>query len=377
MLNKKFYLALSILIGSTVGGGIFALPYVIQKSGIIPGLFYFLILGGVILLLHLFFGEIILRTKGSHRLIGYSQKYLGNKAKILITFSTVFGVVGILLAYIIIGGDFLKIIFSSFSDLPSFYFSLFFWAVLSYFIFRGITIIAPAELLMNIIFIFIIFFIFLVSLPKFNIQNFTLINPSNIFLPYGVILFAFSGWAAIPIIGEMLKTSSERKDYKKIIILASIIVFLLYSIFTLTVIAVSGRNVSEDALSGLIPFLGQEIVILGAIFGVITTAASFLILGNYLKNSLIYDYDFSKIIAAFIACFLPLILFLIGFRQFIETVGIVGALIGGIEGIIIVLIFQKAKKLGDKKPEYILKIPSFLPYVLILIFILGIMSQIF
>jgi tyrosine-specific transport protein len=377
MPNKKFFLALAVLIGTTVGAGIFALPYVIQKSGLIPGFFYFLILGGAILLLHLFFGEIILRTKENHRLIGYSKKYLGNKAKILITFSTVFGIIGTILAYMIIAGDFLKIIFSPFSDLPSFYFSLFFWLILSYFIFRGITMIAPAELLMNIVFIFVIFLIFLFALPKFNIQNFTLFNSSYFFLPYGVILFAFAGWVAIPAVGEVLKSSSEKKNYKKVIIGSSIIIFLLYLIFTLIVIAVSGKDTSQNALSGLIPFLGQKIIILGAIFGVIAAAASFLILGNYLKNSLIYDYKFSKISAAFISCFPPLLLFLIGFRQFIETVGAVGSLIGGIEGIIIILIFQKVKKLGDRKPEYSLKVPSFLLYALILIFILGILFQAF
>lgn len=377
MPNKNFYFALAILVGTTIGAGIFGLPYVVQKSGIIPGLFYFFILGGAVLLLHLFLGEIVLRTKERYRLIGYSQKYLGRKAKVLITFSTVLGIVGILLAYIIIGGDFFKIIFSSIFDLHSFYFSLFFWLFLSYFIYRGIKVIAPAELLMNILFVLVIFLIFFFSLPDFNLQNFTLFNISHLFLPYGVILFAFAGWAAIPVMSDILKTSLERKNYKKIIIIASIIVFILYLLFTLTVIAVSGENTSAEALLGLVPFLGQKIIILGALFGIIAIVASYLILGNYLKNSLVYDYKFSKSLAMIITCFSPLVLFLVGFRQFIETIGVVGTLLGGLEGIIIILIFQRVKKLGNRKPEYNLKIPSFLLYILILIFILGIMSQVF
>ena len=35
--------ALSILLGTVIGAGIFGIPYVIEKSGIIPGFFYFLI----------------------------------------------------------------------------------------------------------------------------------------------------------------------------------------------------------------------------------------------------------------------------------------------------------------------------------------------
>ena len=111
MKDKTSLLAYASLIGTIIGAGVFGIPYVMSRSGILFSLFYFLILGGVALFLHLAFGEIVLRTKEKHRLIGYAQKYLGKKAKILITFSTLFGTIGALLAYIILGGDFLKIIF--------------------------------------------------------------------------------------------------------------------------------------------------------------------------------------------------------------------------------------------------------------------------
>ena len=49
----KLLKAVSIFVGTVIGAGIFGIPYVINKSGIIPGFFYFLILGGVVLLIHL------------------------------------------------------------------------------------------------------------------------------------------------------------------------------------------------------------------------------------------------------------------------------------------------------------------------------------
>lgn len=374
---KKFLLALAVLIGMIVGAGIFGIPFVISKSGIIPGLFYFLILGGAILLLHLFFGEVVLRTKEKHRLIGYSQKYLGNWGKILITISTIIGITGTLLAYIIIGGEFLKIIFSPFLNLSSFHFSLIFWAILIYFIFKGIKLIAPAEIFTNLAFFIIIFVVFCFLLPKFNIQNFSLINSKYIFLPYGVIMFSLMGFVAIPEIADVLKTSEERKYFKKIIITASAIAIILYLLFSLGVVGVSGKDTSSEALSGLSPFLSRKIIILGALFGAITIADSFLIICLYFKNSLIYDYHFPKILASFSSVGLPLILFLIGFRGFIETIGFVGTILGVIEGIVILLIFTKVKKLGDRESEYSLKVPSFFLYFLIVVFILGAISQIF
>jgi len=376
MKDKKFFFAISILLGTIVGAGIFGIPYVIARSGIIPGFFYFLILGGAVLLIHLFFGEIVLRTKEKHRLVGYAQKYLGNWGRILITISTILGLTGALLAYIILSGDFLKIIFS-FLNLPSFYFSLMFWAILSYFIFRGIKLIAPAELFMNIAFFFIIFLIFCFALPKLNLQNFTLINFEHIFLPYGVILFSLVGWMAVPVISETFKNSEERKNLKKVIISAILIVIFLYFLFALAVIGVSGKNTTPEVFQGLLPYLGQKIIIFGALFGIFAIVTSFLILGNYFKNTLFYDYKIPRWISASIACGLPLILFLIGFREFIEVSGFVGTIIGVIEGGAIVLIFKKAKLLGNRCPEYSLKIPSILLYFLIAIFILGAASQVF
>ena len=374
MKDKKFFFAISILLGTIVGAGIFGIPYVIAKSGIIPGFFYLLILGGAFLLIHLFFGEIVLRTKEKYRLVGYAQKYLGNWGRILITISTILGLTGALLAYIILSGDFLKIIFS-FLNLPSFYFSLMFWAILSYFIFRGIKLIAPAELLMNIVFFFIIFLIFCFALPKLNLQNFSLINFEHIFLPYGVILFSLVGWMAIPIISETFKGLEVKKNLKKVIISAILIVVFLYFLFALAVIGVSGKNTTPEVFQGLLPYLGQKIVIFGALLGILAIVTSFLILGNYFKNTLFYDYKIPKWISASIACGLPFILFLIGFREFIEVSGFVGTIIGVIEGGAIVLIFKKAKTMSDRQPEYSLKIPSVLLYFLIAIFILGAVSQ--
>ncbi|MBZ9572421.1 hypothetical protein KJA15_03760 [Patescibacteria group bacterium] len=376
-LNKKFLFALAILIGTIIGAGIFGIPYVIAQSGIIPGFFYFLILGLSVTFLHLFFGEIVLRTKEKHRFVGYSQKYLGKGGKILITISTILGLTGTLLAYLILGGEFLKIIFSPLLNLSSFYFSLIFWVILSYFIFRGLKLIAPTEILTNSAFFLIIFLVFCFLLPKINLQNFNLINFRHVFLPYGVILFALGGWVAIPEMGDILKSPKERKVFKKIIILTTVIVVILYLLFSLAVVGVSGKNTSPEAFSGLVPFLGPKIIFLGALFGVITLADSFLVICLYLKNTLIYDYRLPKTLSAIVSSGLPLILFLIGLRGFIEVIGFVGTILGVIEGVVITLIFKKIKKLGERKPEYSLKAPSILIYFLIFVFILGAVSQIF
>jgi len=235
----------------------------------------------------------------------------------------------------------------SFIGLSSLQYSLIFGLLLSYFVFRGLKLIAPIEVLTNSLFLLIIVFIFFFSLSKFTVPNINLINIKDVFLPYGVILFSFIGTSAIPEMNEILKNPDDKKRTKKIIILATGIVFLLYVFFTVVVIGVSGLNTSSNTLDGLLPFLGKRIIFWGALAGVITIADSFLIIALYLRNTFVYDFKLNKTLASLISCGLPIILFLIGLRSFIGVIGFVGTIMGVIEGIIIMLLFKKAKKLGD------------------------------
>ena len=147
--------------------------------------------------------------------------------------------------------------------------------------------------------------------------------------------------------------------------------------FSLLVIGVSGNETSSDALSGLVPFLGEKIMFIGGLFGLVAVAASFLVLGNYLKNSLRYDYKIPSFLAASIAVFAPLVLFLLGFREFIAVIGIVGIIVGVIEGIVIVLLYRAAKEKGQREPEYSLSIPKFVSHAVIGILVVGTLVELF
>lgn len=366
MKDKNTLLAAASLIGTIIGAGVFGIPYVMARSGILISLFYFFVLGIIVLLIHLFFGEVVLRTKEKHRLVGYAEKYLGKKAKILVTFSTIFGTIGALLAYIILAGNFLKIIFPSF--LTPFHLSLIAWLVLSFLVFRGIKSIAWSELLINFAFFAVIFLIFFFCFPKIDFANFSLANKNFIFLPYGIILFSLVGWNAVPEIERIL---FKKANLEKVIIFSSFIVIGFYLLFGLIISGVTGAETTQEAFQGLVPFLGQKIMILGGLFGLFTVATSFLILGNYLKNTLRFDYHFPYSLSFLLAAFSPLVLFLTGIREFIWVIAFVGTFVGLIDGTVISLIYQKAKKLGDKIPAYSLKIPNGLIYLIIIILIFG------
>lgn len=368
---KTSLLAAVSLIGTIIGAGIFGIPYIMARSGVLISLFYFLILGVVVITLHLLYGEIILRTKGKHRIVGYAEKYLGKKAKFIIGVSAIVGAVGALLAYLILAGHFLNIIFPSISPLQ---FSLIAWAVLSFFVFWGIKSIAWSELFLGIGFLIVIFLIFFFSFPKIDSGNFILANKNFIFLPYGIILFSLIGWNAIPEIEGIL---TNKRDLKRVIFGSLMIVLGFTFLFGLIISGVTGGATTQEAFQGLLPVLGRKIMILGGLFGFFAVATSFLVIGNYLKNTLRFDYKLPYALSFAIACFSPLVLFLAGFKEFILVIGFVGVLLGLIEGIAIVLIYQRAKKTGERTPEYSLKIPRPLIYFTVAILIFGTVSYLF
>ncbi|MDD5750634.1 MAG: aromatic amino acid transport family protein [Candidatus Pacebacteria bacterium] len=368
----KTILAGASLAGTIIGAGVFAIPYVFSQSGVIPCLIYFIILTPLIILLHLFFGEITLRTREEQRLVGYVGRYLGKKAKALAAFSIIAGTIGSLLVYIILSGDFLSIIFPH--SLSSVQMSILVWGVLSFLVFLGTSSIALVELMMGGLFILIIAIIFLFCLPLFETFNLTLFNANKIFLPFGVLMFSLIGWS---VIGEAEDILTEKKKLKTVITAVISFCAVFYFFFGLIISGVSGQATSSEAMKGLVPFLGYKVTVLGALFGFLAVSTSFLTLANYLRNTFAYDYRMGHKRSFALACFAPLILFLTGFRDFIAVISVLGTVIGLIEGVALIFTYKKAKTLGDRTPEYSLKTPAFLLYLAIFILAAGTITELF
>src|SRR3989344_6712824 len=110
-INKKFFYSTAALVGTMVGVGIFGLPFAFAKSGFWVGFGFLIAIGLITLLVDLMYGEIVLRTKSQHQLVGYTQFYLGPIFKKIIFFSIAFTSYAALLAYIIISGEFLSNVF--------------------------------------------------------------------------------------------------------------------------------------------------------------------------------------------------------------------------------------------------------------------------
>ena len=358
---KKSIYALATLSGTIIGAGIFSLPYIASKVGIEIMLAYFLVLGPVAIIVHLFLGELSLKTPDFLRLPGFVGFYLGDKAKTVALISSILGIFGALLAYLIIGGQFLAALSNCSVLLCTFVY--FIGGV--FFIYFGIKTISKIELAGLILFFFILIGILFRGWTSFKLDNlFPMSDPNYFFLPYGAILFSIWGASLVPEIEEML--GGKKHLLKKIIPIAILIPILISFLFIILVLGITGSQTTETAIDGLYSVLGNGIISLGLLFCLFATFTSFITLGLTLKKIFWYDLKIEKNKACLITCFVPIFLFLIGLQNFIQVIGLAGGILLSIDGILIILMYRKL----NKKQFRFLTIP------LILLFVLGIICEI-
>jgi len=362
---KSLY-AIAMISGTIIGAGIFSLPYIASKVGFSVMIIYILGLGILINLVHLYLGEIALQTPDNKRLAGFAKIHLGNWAEKVAFVSTVLGLFGALLAYLIIGGQFLGNLLSPFLGGSNFFYVILFFSLGSLIIFGGIKAIAKIELWGMFLFLAILLFIFFKE--RFLIDganlvfSFKSLGSGNWFLPYGPILFSLWGASIIPEAEEMIP--DKKHLLKRILVFSILIPIFVYLFFIFLVLGITGSQTTESALVGLGHALGNGFTSLIFLFGFLTTFNAFLSAGVTLKKSFLYDLKIERKIAWAITCFVPLILFLMGIKDFINIISIIGGVMIGIDGILILLMYHKINK------------KNILVYPLILIFIFGIIYEI-
>jgi tyrosine-specific transport protein len=371
---KKFLRGVFIMTGMIIGVGMFGVPYVLAKAGALAGLTYFIVLGAIMVLNHLAYGETLLRTGGNHRLAGLAEIYLGKLWKHIAAVVTTLSFYGAIIAYIIVGGMFLKTLLSPFFGGDIFAYQVIFFTAMAFMIFIGLRIFASAQTILTAALLAILALIVFLGIWKISPANFTPIDFKDFFLPYGVILFSIGGAAAIP---EIIETMGrDKKKVRDAVLWGSVAGIGLIAAFSFTALGIGGKNTGADALALFSSVFGGWFGYIGAAFGLLAVATSFLPLGLYLKEQFQYDFKINGIFSWTLACFIPFFMFLFGTRDFIKVIGFTGAVFAGVEGIMMSAVYLKARLSGRRKPEYSLSAPSFIFYIIMLIFALGMIYEV-
>jgi tyrosine-specific transport protein len=339
--------AVILIISGTVGAGVLGLPYAIAKVGITLGLFYIVGAALLIICLNLLLGEITARTNKQLQLVGLAGKYLGRVGRNIMAVIIYLMSFGVLLAYIIGEGESLHAILGG----APLTWGLIFCVAAFLIIFFGLNAVRRVGLVLTFLVFTVVILIVGLCFPHIQAPHLQYSNLVNFLFPYGVLLFAFNSIHVVPEAHVVLK--NRDLNYKRAIIIAGLIVMVLYLLFTLAVVGVTGSETTEIATIGLGKVAGETVSLLGNLFAVLAMGTVFMVMGLSFKDSLVWDLKLNKNLAALIVCGVPLTLYLFGLRSFIVIIDFVGGLLVSLQMFLILLIYWRAKQSGDlKKSSY-------------------------
>jgi tyrosine-specific transport protein len=364
-MERRFLTAVATIIGTIIGAGILGLPYAIAKSGFFLGLLNMLVVGLATTLMTLYMGEIVLRTRKVRQFTGLAEIYLGKFGKALMFLSVVIGIYGALVAYLTgIGSSIASLLGGG----VLFYSTIFFIPAFCL-IHLGLKAVGEAQLVLSSVLIATLLIICAFLFPSIRAENLSFYDPSKIFSPLGVILFAWLGYSVMPEIEEILK--KEKKLMRRAVILASLICGAIYLLFTAIFIGTFGSKIEEIAIESL----QGSLLWLGTCVAILSMFTSFLALGMVLRDTFRLDLKLERWQASVLACGIPFLLFRLFFPGFITALGLTGTYAGGLTGIIACLMIKRARKLGDVKPAYVVPGGDVPIAFSLLIFIFGILYQ--
>lgn len=340
--SKNFLYGYAMLTGTIIGVGIFSLPFITVRVGFPTVAAYFLFLGAVVALIHIFWGEVQTKTKGHHRLSGMAKIYLGNGWSRLARISNVSGLLGAIVAYLVVGSEFLYTLLGHYLGGSQASYVIAYCLFGAAFVWLGAKAIARLEVAGIVALILVLVLIFIKATGHLDFGNLALRagNGSDLFLPYGAILFSLWGASVLPEVKEML--GGDKKRLSRVIVWSIISAAAVYFVFIALVVGLTGEKTTESALSGLNEIFSAEIGALLLVLGIITTFTSHISLAFALKKVLVYDAKMAGLTAWVLAAILPAGFYFLGFNDFIKIISFVGSIMLAIDGIIIVLIHNRA-----------------------------------
>lgn len=360
-----------MLCGTILGIGIFALPKLVADSGYLVGLLWMVPLAFVVALQHLLYGEVVAATKEEHRLVGYVGMYLGRWAKAVENVSSILGLVGSNIAYLVISGLFLQQALTPFLTIsPTFgamVMAAFGFAAAIFgtaFMLRVDSWMAWAEFLA---------FILLAAKAMTGVvpAHLATIDATQFFLPYGLVLFSFGGLSAINEVRNM--TVGDVKGMRRAILIGTLMAAGVTILFVTAIVGATGSATSSESIAGLAMRFGGAVPVAGAAVGFLAIITTYVVFVDYFKNQLTKDYRWPRWLSIVLAAGVPLAFYLLGIRNFGKIMELIGSVLLGVEGVFVVLMYRIVRK---RNPG-VLKIPDWPLWLLITMYAAGAFYEIF
>ena len=330
MANKRGAVALNLL-GTVIGAGVFGLPAVFAKAGILGGTLIFAGLTVVALLLHLIFLDLILSVKGDHRVPGYIGQSLGRGGYWLSLAVMICKFSATILAYIILGGTFMN----SLAQGAGLQGNLFIWQILFWIggavvVFFGLRTVTSVENELSWLLIGGMIFSVIALCPFMDWKIIIQSHPIGFMGALGVMFFSVN---AVPVLPEMADIANRRKkDARLGVIYGTLAAAALSWIFAISIAAVYPQIKGVEDIQNAFPQIFWWLI---PVVGFLAIITSYLTVSQSFKNTLHLDLKLKPWMAWSVAFVLPLILFLWVSHNFLDTIGFVGSVLAAFIGLLI------------------------------------------
>lgn len=356
MFSRRFFREAGVITATTIGAGMFGLPYIFLKSGWLTGVFYLFVLSFIVAGSHVLYWRVLAVADEKRRLLGMARDFLGKFWYRVGFFSIIAGLVLALVIYLILGNHFIRLFWPSVdANLALFLFWLV--SIAPLFFERRIVGLELAGVFFMVGIILLIFF----SAPQFSPQiAVPALDLENFFLPFGIVLFSLAGWTAIePLFRESREVGSIPAIPKKSFFAGTFATVALYVLFVAGVLS-STALIAPDTISGLVHWPFWKLAALGTL-GVFALWTSYMPIGLEIKNSLIKDLGWKPFWALLLVVFLPPALVISGLSNFLKVIGLAGGVFLALQYVLIVLVGRRVLGFsGAERFFYNLVIGAFL-----------------
>ena len=307
---------LAILIGTQVGAGVLGLPYAASKVGLIPALG---ILTGAMLLM-LFTALIVLKLSVEMRgaqMSTIAQRTLGMIGGWAMYLSIVLMSFGALLAYLAGMGS----VFASLFGINETFGAVIFWILASLVIYMGLAASGKTELIMSYVMLMLFIGIAIMLLPHAKLDNGLYIKVGGFFSMTGVAIFSLGCHTVIP---DVYKGIGDYDKAKKVVIAAFLIPALTYAIFMSVFLLVFGTGTPEIATQGLEAIYGKVGNVIGNAIPLIAITTSYIGVGLAQQSNSREFLRLKKPAAWALTAVPPIIVYLLGVKNFADVLAFVG-----------------------------------------------------
>ncbi len=328
-------LALSTFLATVIGVGVFGLPAMAARTGFVPLVAGFALLTPVLFVIHQRLAVLALGASERHRIPGYIGTYLGRVPQRIAVAVLALGLTGALLAYLLVGGEFLRLLLAPLVPVSSHAATLIYFLVGSALILRGARSVARTDLVLMAVFLIILFIFTGAATPVFRAAHLATTHWAALPAAYGVIFFSLWGVDVVPETVDLAGRNTRRSRAVFLIGLAG--ASLAYLLFAAVMLGVTGPVSADATLTRFLAATHPGLTLLVALFGFITTFTSFITLGMSLQRTLVLDLRLGPRFAGLAALLAPLLLYLAGVQDFLAIISVTGAVLLGIEGGLVLL----------------------------------------